>query len=779
MAGQREEDVVQRATTTLQPKTVYYAKADNAAGTGTVVLNGTAAVSFAPGTAGAHRVFAKAVDQAGSTSSQTTYEFNAGKNTPTYVYGDNMITGWTATNTDGTTTVVPKATTTSKTGRLLAQPAYAGNYYVDGYQAMLANISSTSKLVNGDTATFWFDIPQSGLWEIGANLTTGLDYGKYSLTLDDGTATQAALTTADFDAYSPFTATRFVNFGIAKNSTGAQLTLPQGPHSITLKLTGINTKSTGYQAGIDILRLAPTLICTIDSTKGCLNNTAISTYTAGTTPTVTSADADGWGYSLDADDLKTAGWTPGGAVTVNGARVKLPATFGDGNDDNMLAAGQLITVPSTGVTNKGNALVFLGLSVNGGTSNATGRINYATDSRCSISSQTYTMDWVVDWAYAPAGSTVLTPPHRNKADGHHYVGISPSLMAVSVPLACPDTPITSISLPLVSNTVTSGATALHILGLGVRPTSRTGSGDSTARWVGSWAAAQDTSTVQALSSGTSVNATLNNQTVRIPAHLSAGTGTDPGQVRVRLANSLGKTPVTFDAASVALQNTATGGATTTGTPLPLTFGGATSVTLPAGTDLISDPVALTAPDQATMLVSLKVRGSVTSLSGHLDDKNPLYASPSDSIDHTGDTDGSSFTTSTMTGLPFLSGVDVSTPADNPAGALVLYGDQSVNSDTAAPDGLSHLSDDLATALATDENGAAYPLRAGVLNLGSSSSGNKYLLPGVTNAKLPQNAVGMVDREILNQSNARIVLVSAGTSALTLKDSRFATRRSGA
>jgi len=753
-------------TTTLQPKTVYYAKADNAGGTGTVVLNGTAAVGFAPGTAGAHRVFAKAVDQAGSTSSsQTIYEFNAGKSTPTYVYGDKMISGWTATNADGTSAVVPKATTTSKTGQLVAQPNYAGNYYADGYQAMLGNLSSTSKVVNGDTATFWFDIPQNGLWEIGANLTTGVDYGMYSLTLDQGTATQAALTSADFDAYSPFTATRFVNFGIVKNSTGAQLVLPQGVHSITLKLTGTNAKSTGYQAGIDVLRLAPTLICTIDNTKDCLNNKAISTYTSGTTPTVTTADADGWGYSLDADDFKAGGWTPGSTVTVDGARVKLPSTFGDGKDDNMLAAGQLITVPASGVTNKGNALVFLGLSVNGNTTNATGRITYAQDSRCSVSTQAYTMDWVADWAWAPIGGTVLTLPHRNTADGHHYVGVSPSVMAVSVPLVCPDTPVTSVSLPLVANTVSSTVTALHILGLGVRPTSSTSSGDSALRWVGSWAAAQDTGTVQALSGTTSVNATLNNQTVRIPAHLSTGTGTDPGRVRVRLANSLGKTPVTFDAASIALQDTTAAGATPAGAPLPLTFAGATSVTLPAGTDVTSDPVALTAPDQATVLVSLKVHGSVTSLSGHLDAKNPVYASPSDSIDHTQDTDGAGFPASTMTGLPFLSGLDVSTPTDNPVGALVLYGDQSVNSDTAAPDGLSHLSDNLATVLATDDDGATYPIQAGVLNLGSSSWGNKYLLPGVPNGRLPQNAFGMVDREILNQSNARIVLVAAGTSDL--------------
>ncbi|MEU4243624.1 LamG-like jellyroll fold domain-containing protein [Actinoplanes sp. NPDC026619] len=743
------------AGTTIKPGTIYYAKADNKEGTGTVVTNGSAAPVFAPATAGAHKLSAKAVDAAGSTSSSTVYEFNAGTAKPLYVTGDQMINGYTGTNADGTTTTVPKATATSTGGALLAQTSYAGYYFVSGYQAMLANNSATgTKVASGDSATFSFNVPQLGLWELGANMLAATDYGAFTLTLDQGRSTQSTLITA-FDAYSALNGTVYKNFATPKDANGSPIPLDKGVHTVTLKLTGKNAASAGYQAGIDALRLNMTATCPINDTRNCLNNKAISTWNPSVTPAVTDADADGWGFSLNAANLAAVGWAPGATLNVHGAAVKLPATWGDGKNDNMLSASQLITLPGSGVVNKGNAVVFLGFAVNGDVKGASGRITYAKDSGCNVTSQAYTLDWVVDWAYVPAGNTVVNLPWRNKtADGTAYIGVTPSIMAASVPLVCPGAAVSSVSLPLVSDTVEGHVNALHILGLGIRPTSSSADG---ARWVGSWATAQDTGTVP--------DGTLNTQTVRIPAHLTIGAGTDNRRVRVRIANTQGKTPVTFDAASIALQDASAGGATATDAPVPLTFGGAATVTLPAGTDVLSDPVALAADDQATVLVSLKVKGKMTALAGHKDARSPVYVSAADNANHTTDTAGSGFTLATMGGVPYLAGVDVSTPADNPAGAVVLYGDATVNSDTANNDGLSQISDQLATALSSDEYGNRYPIRAGVLNQGSSSWGNSAQLPTVANTQYPQNSYGLIDREILNQTGARIVLVSAGSSDL--------------
>ncbi|WP_030436679.1 LamG-like jellyroll fold domain-containing protein [Actinoplanes subtropicus] len=743
--------------TAIKATTVYYAKADNATGTGTVVVNGSAGIVFAPATPGPHRLFVKAVDQAGSTSPQTTYEFNAGSSTPTFVYGTALYAGGTAKNTDGTTTTVPAAAVKTSTGAVaIKQGNPAGMYFGDGYQLVLANTGTTGKVAKGDTLTMSFDVPSTGNWDIGANLSVGTADGIWDITLDSGKSTETSLLTG-FDGYStPYPMrTVYRDFGVIKSATGGPLTLAQGVHTLTFTMTGINAKSAGYQSGIDLLRLSPLLTCSINDTKGCLNNKGISTYTGGTTPAITAADADGWGYSLEANDFKSAGWTPGGTVNVDGAAIKLPATFGDGNNDNMLSAGQYVTVPASGVVNKGNALVLVGWSVNGDTKTATGRITYAPGSGCNVASQAYTVDAVPDWAYTPDGDAVLTLTHRNLSDIHQYTGISPRIVAVSVPLTCPGSAIAAISLPVVTNSVSGAVRGYHLLGVGIRPTS---AGSDGTRWAGSWAAAQDTAAVQA----NGASATLTGQTLRIPAHLSIGTGGSTGKVRVRLSNTFGKTPVTFDAASVAQQDT---GAAATTAPVRLTFGGSTKVTVPAGTDVVSDAATITVGDHATVLLSLQVDGTVPALSGHAVGRQVVYVSGQDGADDTLNTDGSLFTDAKMDGVPFLSGVDVTTSPADPAGSVVLYGDQTVNSDTASGEGGSRLSDLLATTLSTDDTGTAYPMRVGVLNEGSASWGNTYTLPKVYNSNLPPSARGLADRELLAQTDVRIALVSSGSSDL--------------
>ena len=78
----------------------------------------------------------------------------------------------------------------------------------------------------------------------------------------------------------------------------------------------------------------------------------------------TGADGDGSGDAFSEAELKSAGWTPGGTVTVDGAQFTLP-NFGTGAADNILAANQTIDLP-TG--SQGTSLVFLATSTNGGAS---------------------------------------------------------------------------------------------------------------------------------------------------------------------------------------------------------------------------------------------------------------------------------------------------------------------------------------------------------------------------------------------------------------------------
>ncbi|WP_369226567.1 LamG-like jellyroll fold domain-containing protein [Streptomyces sp. R39] len=749
-------------TTKITTGQAYYVTSDNGAGTGTAVLNGSASPAFAPGTTGPHTLYAKAVDQAGSTSVQAPpYVFYAGTSTPTYAYGDKMITGWTATNTDGTTTAVPKATTTTKGGQLISQAAGSGYEFADGYQAWLANKSTTSKVVSGDSATFSLDIPKDGPWSFGANLTKAKDYGIYRLVLDAGKSTQTTLL-SDYDAYSSYTTTHFINLGMPKDANGQLLTLNQGVHTLTLTLTGKNSKSAGYQAGLDVLRLGPALTCTINDTSSCLNNTATSTFTTTTSP----ADADGSGNSINSADLtSTSGWQSGKTVTVDGATITLPK-FGTGTYDNMLASGQTLTLPDSGTVNTGDALVFLAFATGGPAKDTFGTITYAKDNCIDTSGapapQDYHLDTVPDWLSGPASAAALTLVHENHRNNTQTSPApGPKIYAISVPLKCPGSVISSITLPLFTNGVQANQPALHILGMGLRPMPLTGSGSNTQHWVGTWSSVQDTAKVQQSGGNTAV---ANGQTLRIPAHVSIGTDTGNG-VRIHLSNALGNTPVTFDAASVALQDTTAGGATAAAAPTPLFFGtqGA-SVTIPAGADATSDPVNLAVAQQATVLVSLQVHGSVTALAGHATAQTPVWIS-SDAANRTLDTSAANYTQTSFTGLPYVTGIDVTTPTAVPTGSVVLYGDQSINGDTASSDGQHHLSDAITNALVSESNGDD-SVDYGVLNAGSNSNSlSNNLLPQITNSGTPRNALNPLDRNVLAQGNVRTVLISTGTSDL--------------
>ena len=742
------------STTTLAAQTIYYAKADNGNGTGTVVVNGSAGVSFAPITSGARTLYVKAVDQAGSTSPQTAYTFLAGRWTPTIAYGSKLVSGWTATNNDQTTTTVPAATKTGN-GHIQAQAATSSVYFGDGYQAMLVGGPQIPGAAD-PTMTVSFNVPETGAWELGANLTEGHTYGIFNLTFDQGKSTAKTLLTG-FDGYtSAETTTEYKSFGALTDAGGVPMTLTQGVHTLTWKVTGWNDLADGSSVGVDLIRLSPLPTCWINDTSKCRNNAAISRLTTdGTSPAITKADADGGGTSLEAADLEAAGWTEGATITVNGAAVKLPTAFGHGADDNILANGQVVRVPTSGVVNRGNAVVFVGLATQGPVKTLSGSITYAATS-CGMKSQQFTIGSLSDWAYTPAAEAVLTLPRRNNAAATRSA-VPTSFFAVTVPLLCPGAVVDSIKLPVQTDVVQSGVPATHIFGLGIRPIAVTGS----AHWVGSWSAAQDTAVLKPDFSTSSV-ATLSNQTVRIPARLSIGTKGGTQQVRVHLANSLGTAPVTFDAASVALQDSTAGGATAAAVPIPLTFGGSASTTVPAGGDVVSDAVTLTVPDRTTVLVSVQVHGNRATVPGHRDAPSGYYTTASDGLDHTTEQSAANFHLSVVQGVPYLSGIDVTTPASDPDGALVLFGDQTINSDRATYAG-AQFSDQLTDALAEDDrSGGIVPF--GVLNQGTSNTGSGFTLPAGDSNRASSAGV-LVDREILSQPNVRTVLISAGTTDL--------------
>ncbi|MEZ0108986.1 hypothetical protein ABH920_002996 [Catenulispora sp. EB89] len=696
------------------------------------ISGGVATVSFSPLTVGPHRLYAKAVDQAGNTSAtEATYLFYAGLTSPSYAYGDQLANGCAVNACNGNTVAVPAAhATLTGGGEVLVQGTCCNIRFADGNQVMLAN--GSGHIAVGDTVTYSFNVPSTGYWDIGANLTSGTDYGQYTLTLDQGASTQDTLVTG-YDAYASTVTTSYHDYGPVKNAAGAAVQLNAGIHTLTLTVTGKNSASTGYQNGIDVLRLAPmSATCTITDLSSCQDNTAISDDSNHL-----AADADGYGESFSSSQLTTAGWKPGASITVNGAPMTLP-NYAIGKADNILSSGQTVNVPST-YSNSGNAVEFLAFGTNGAVTGASGTITYANACNSSVS-QPFTIDDVPDWTAGSAAQHVIGFANRNNPSGQDST--SPQVFAVSVPLTCPGQAIASVSLPVVTNKTLPGQPALHILAIGIRASSYTDTSDAQ-NWTGTFAAAQD-----------SHLGSLGAQTVRMPVHISvAGTS-----LRLHLSNALGSVPVSFDDVTVAQQSS---GAVPVGTPTPVLFNAGKTVTIPAGGEAVSDSLNFPTTGQETLLVSLHLSASDGDVVGHGSAQNTSWTATAGS-DQAADASGTPFT-ATITNLDWLSGIDVTSDGAT-LGSLVLYGDQTVNSDSASGDGQHHLSDVLAGKLAAG-NGGVVPY--GVLSEGTNSwNASNNLLPALSTSTTntsPPTALNPADRNILDNTNVRTVLISTGMS----------------
>ncbi|GAA1586648.1 SGNH/GDSL hydrolase family protein [Actinoplanes couchii] len=173
-------------------------------------------------------------------------------------------------------------------------------------------------------------------------------------------------------------------------------------------------------------------------------------------------------------------------------------------------------------------------------------------------------------------------------------------------------------------------------------------------WFGTWSAAPTT-----IPPGDPL--ILSDQTVRQVAHLSLG----GDQVRLRLTNEFGETPLRIGEVRAALRK-----GTGTSNDRRVTFGGRGSVTVPAGTALTSDPIALPVPGGADLVVSLHLpdRTPVTTVAAFAFQENLIAAGNVTASPHIEPT-------ATITQYLFLSGVSVSTRG---SGTVVTLGDSITN-----------------------------------------------------------------------------------------------------
>ncbi|GAA1772141.1 SGNH/GDSL hydrolase family protein [Streptomonospora arabica] len=264
-------------------------------------------------------------------------------------------------------------------------------------------------------------------------------------------------------------------------------------------------------------------------------------------------------------------------------------------------------------------------------------------------------------------------------------------------------------------------------------------------WVGTWAAVP-TATPE------SATPVLEDETVRQVVHTSVG----GDRLRLRLTNEFGETPLRIGEVRVALRAGSSGTDTDPGTDRAVTFGGRTSVSVPAGAPLLSDPVKLRLPPRSDLVVSIHLpeRTPVTTLHGFSFQENEVAAgnvTAKPSITPTG----------TMTQWHFLSGVSVR--ARGHTDAVVALGD-SITDGSETTVGANNRWPDL---LAERLGG-----RTGMLN--SGIAGNRLLHdpnpPEGSEAEgyaafFGQSALRRFDRDVLAHPGVGHVIVLLGVNDL--------------
>jgi lysophospholipase L1-like esterase len=270
---------------------------------------------------------------------------------------------------------------------------------------------------------------------------------------------------------------------------------------------------------------------------------------------------------------------------------------------------------------------------------------------------------------------------------------------------------------------------------GSRPAAAAGRDADAARWVASWGASP-----QPPGRDTLADPGFDNQTVRDIIFTSVGG--DP--IRLELTNAYGTSPLRIGQVTVAVAGPE--GAAVLATMHPVTYRGRASFGIPAGTQVLSDPVDMRVRPQQELAVSVYLPDRTGRATYHLDAYQVNWVSAPG--DHTADQDASSFVDPTTSWF-YLSGLIVrSAQAD---GTVVTIGDSitdGVGSDVGAN---ARWPNDLARRLDAVSGPTLAVADEGI-------GGNRVL----TDSRVfGVSAEARFDRDVLDQPGVRDVIVLEG------------------
>jgi len=231
-----------------------------------------------------------------------------------------------------------------------------------------------------------------------------------------------------------------------------------------------------------------------------------------------------------------------------------------------------------------------------------------------------------------------------------------------------------------------------------------------------------------------------NQTIRQTIRVSVG----GSRIRLRLTNEYGTKPLVIGAVGVALSDDK--GNVRAGTERPVLFSGKPTVSVPAGSPYLSDPIDLPVSALSSLSISIFVPEDTGQCTCHATGMQNAFVSD------TGDFTGKPFTPAlTMQFRAFLSGVEIEVAR---AGhAVVVLGDSISDGVGSTPDANQRWPDLLANRL--NAKGAR---GWGVVNMGIS--GNRVLASGAG-----ESALTRFDRDVLSTPGVKTVILFEGVNDL--------------
>ena len=264
-------------------------------------------------------------------------------------------------------------------------------------------------------------------------------------------------------------------------------------------------------------------------------------------------------------------------------------------------------------------------------------------------------------------------------------------------------------------------------------------GHAQTRWVGSWAASQQRPEPY----NSLATDDLRDATLRQVVHLTIG----GAEVRIHLSNRFGTSPLHFTCVHIAQPVSSASGRILTATDTALTFSGHAQVTVPAGADYISDPVAFSVAALSDLAITLHMDLPPSEQTGHPGSRATSYLVHGDLVSALDLPDAKK-----VEHWYFISGVDVA--ATPRAASVVVLGDSITDGHGATVDGNNRWPDLLARRLRAD------PATQTLAVLNQSIGGNRLLLHG-----LGPNALARFDHDVLAQAGVRYLIVLEGVNDL--------------